>query len=75
MNVCIINIWGYTEILPITVIYEYIYRKQQHEKRKKKKEGKNKEWSTTRTRHLRLDATTPNHYTTEADYATLGKSL
>ena len=25
--------------------------------------------------HLRLDATTPDHYTTEADYVTLKKSL
>ena len=28
-----------------------------------------------RTLHLRLDATTPNHYTTEADYIILWKSL
>ena len=28
-----------------------------------------------RTLHLRLDATTPNHYTTEADYIILRKSL
>ena len=28
-----------------------------------------------RTQHLRLYATTPNHYTTEADYITSGKSL
>ena len=41
---------------------------------KKKKEGKN-ELSRTRTRGLPLNATTPNHYTTEADYVTLGKSL
>ena len=33
---------------------------------KKKKEGK-KEFGRTRTLHLRLDATTPNHYTTEVD--------
>ena len=36
-------------------------------KRKKKKEGK-KEFGRTRTQHHRLDATTPNHYTTETDY-------
>ena len=59
----------------------YIYRKQQHEKRKKnknktKKEGKkDKVLNRTQTRHLRLDATTPYHYTTEAGYVTLGKSL
>ena len=29
----------------------------------------------TRTLHLRLDATTPNHYTTEADYLIRRKSL
>ena len=27
-----------------------------------------------RTLHLRLDATTPNHYTTEADYVIFKKS-
>ena len=42
---------------------------------KKKKEGKKKEWSRIWTRHLRLDATTLNHYTTEADFAISGKSL
>ena len=41
---------------------------------KKTKEGR-KEWSRTRTQQLRLDANTPNHCTTEADYVTLGKSL
>ena len=38
------------------------------------KTGK-KELSRTRTRHRRLDGTTPNQYTTEADYLALGKSL
>ena len=41
---------------------------------KKKKEGK-KEFGRTRTRQHRLDATTPNHYTTETDYVMLEKSL
>ena len=39
---------------------------------KKKKEGK-KEFGRTRTRHRRLAATTPNHYTTETDHVNLGK--
>ena len=43
-------------------------------KRKKKKEGK-KEFGRTRTQHHRLDATTPNHYTTETDYVMNEKSL
>ena len=38
----------------------YIYRKQQHKK-------------GLEPGNLQLDATTPNHYTTEADYITLGK--
>ena len=42
--------------------------------KKRKKEGK-KKFGRIRTQHLRLDATTPNHYTTEADYVTLWKSL
>ena len=41
-------------------------------KQKKKKEGK-KEFSGTRTRHQRLDATTQHHYTTETDGVILGK--
>ena len=45
-----------------------------HTQTEKKKEGK-KDLSRTRTQHLRLDATTRNHHTTEADYVTLGKSL
>ena len=32
-----------------------------------------KEMSITRTRHLRLVATLPNHYTTKADYVILMK--
>ena len=40
----------------------------------KKKEGK-KDLCRTRTRHIRRDATTPNHYTTEAGNVTSGKSL
>ena len=39
---------------------------------KKKKEGK-KEIDRTRTRHPRLDATTPHHYSTETDYVIWGK--
>ena len=42
--------------------------------REKKKEGK-KELCRTRTQHLQLDETTTNHYTTETDYITLGKSI
>ena len=34
--------------------------------KKRKKEGK-KKFGRIRTQHLRLDATTPNHYTTETD--------
>ena len=56
-------------------MYIFIGNNNMKNGKKKKKEGKKKEWSRTRTRHLRLDATTPNHYTTEADYATFGKSL
>ena len=36
----------------------------QKTEKKKKKEGK-KEFGRTRTQHHRLDATTPQHYTTE----------
>ena len=42
--------------------------------RKTKKEGK-KELCRTQTQHPRLGATTPNHYTTEADYVILWKTL
>ena len=35
----------------------------------------NIEFGRTRTLNLRLDATTPNHYTTEADYINFKKSL
>ena len=41
---------------------------------KKKKEGK-KEFGRIRTQHHLLDATTPNHYTTDTDYVMLEKSL
>ena len=41
---------------------------------KKKKEGK-KELIRTRTQQLRIDVTTPNHYTAEADYVVTVKSL
>ena len=34
--------------------------------KKRKKEGK-KKFGRIRTQHHRLDATTPNHYTTETD--------
>ena len=40
-----------------------------------KMEKKDKVLSRTQTRHLRLEVTIPYHYTTEADYVTLGKSL
>ena len=42
------------------------------ERRKKKKE---RELGWTRILHLLLDASTPNRYTTEADYVSWGKSL
>ena len=58
-------------LLFITVIYVYINRKQQPKKGKKRKEKK--ELSRTGTRHLVIDATTPNHYTTKADYVITGK--
>ena len=41
-------------------------------KKKKKKEGK-KKFVRIRTQHHRLDATTPNHYTTKTDYVIVGK--
>ena len=40
--------------------------------KKRKKEGK-KKFGRIRTQHHRLDATTPNHYTTETDEIILGK--
>ena len=52
--------------------YMSIENNTAHKKRKKKKEGK-KESGRTRTRHRRLDATTPNHYTTETDYVKMEK--
>ena len=53
----------------------YIFTENNNTKNGKiKKEGK-KELSRTQTWHLRIDATTPNHYTTEADYKNMGKSL
>ena len=67
----------YCTLLSNSYIKLYIYRKQQHKKRKKRKKEKKKErelgW--TRTLHLLLDASTPNRYTTEADYVSWGKSL
>ena len=42
--------------------------------KKRKKEGI-KKFGRIRTQHLRLDATTPNHYTRESDYVVFRKSL
>ena len=50
----------------IRVIYD-IFIENTNTKRGEKKEGK-KELSRTRTQHLRLDAITHNHYTTNADF-------
>ena len=45
-------------------------------KKKKKRKNENiQEFGRTRTRHHRLDATTPNHYTTETDHVMLEKVL
>ena len=44
-------------------------------KEKKEKKGRKRGMSRTRTRHLRLVATFPNHYTTKADYVTLARSF
>ena len=49
--------------------FDCIYRKQQHKKREKKELGR------TRTLYHRLDAITPNHYTTETDDINLRKGL
>ena len=42
--------------------------------KKRKKEGK-KEFGRTRTRHHRLNATAPNHYTKETNYLICGKCI
>ena len=39
----------------------------------KKKKRKKEKFGRIRTQHHRLDATTPNHYTTETDEIILGK--
>ena len=52
-------------------MFSYIFIEKNYSKNgKKRKEGK-KEFGRTRTRHHRLDATTPNHYTTETDEKSL----
>ena len=43
--------------------------------KKKRKREKIKEFGRTRTQQLRLDATTPNHYTTETDHVMLEKVI
>ena len=55
-------------------MYIFIETTTQKLEKKKKKEGK-RELSRTRTRYLWIDATAPNHYTTEADYVITGKSF
>ena len=52
--------------------YIFIKNNNTKKKQKKKKEGK-REFGRSRTRHPRLGATTPHHYTTETDYVTLGE--
>ena len=53
----------------------YIFIENNNTKNGEKKEIRKKELSRIRTWHFGLDATTPNHYTTEAYYVTWGKSL
>ena len=50
----------------------YILIESNNKKNGKKRKEK-KELSRTRARHLVIDATTPNHYTTKADYVITGK--
>ena len=52
-------------------LFSYIFIENNNTKRK---EGK-KEFGRPRTQHHRLAATTPHHYTTEADYVMLGKGF
>ena len=57
-------LWKHNTFLAVyctLFIYVYFYKNNNTKKRGKKKEEK-KEWSKIRTRHLRLDATTPTHY-------------
>ena len=49
-------------------MYIFIENNNTENGKKRKKEKKKKSW-------VGPDASTPNHYTTEADYVTLGKSL
>ena len=44
-------------------------------KRKERKKEERKVQSRTRTQHIRLVVTLPNHYTTNADYVILVKSF
>ena len=44
-------------------------------KKERTKKKKERELGWTRTLHLLLDASTPNRYTTEADFVSWGKSL
>ena len=56
----------------------YIFIENNNTKNGKKERRKKKierELGWTRTLHLLLDASTPNRYTTEADYVCWGKSL
>ena len=53
----------------------YIFIENNNTKNGKKRKKEKKELRRTGTQHLRLEATTPKHYTKAADYPTLGKSL
>ena len=56
----------------------YIFIENNNTKNGKKERRKKKierELGWTRTLHLLLDASTPNRYTTEADYVSWGKGL
>ena len=55
--------------------YLAIYLQKTTTQKTGKRESRNKHLGRTRTRHLRLDATTPNHYTAVADYVGCRKSL
>ena len=63
----------YYTLLKNSYVLRYIFIEKQENKNGEKKERR-KERSTihsrTRIRHLRLVATSPNHYTTKADYVT-----
>ena len=58
----------------------YLKKNNKTNKQKKTKQTKTgkkrkKGMSRTRTRHLQLVTTLPNHYTTKADYVILARSL